>query len=350
MLRRSLFRLHLILGIFLGLYAVAIGLTGSILVYREELAVLEKPFLFQAVSAIRVTPDEALATVQKAYPGWRVLTLTGPDLETGAWMAFLLNKADAKQAYVDASSGALRGDSQRKNGWLSPIEQLHFNLMSGRTGRLVNGYCALALVLLALTGITLWRPQLSRLRWTARNLHVNLGLVSMVFIVIMGITGGYFTWFQAYVNGVKMFLPARNQPALPTVEAIGPRKSLAELAAAAQKAVPDAKVFRIQLGSGPKEAFKISMRHGKQGEFQLVSHVALNPYTLELMRLERLENRQAGDRLIGNFSAVHFGVWGGPLARVLWAILGLSLPALFITSFALWWQRLRQRGLVGLWN
>ncbi len=350
MLRRALFRLHLILGIVLGVYAVVIGLTGSVLVYREEFAALERPYLYQPVSEIRVTPDEALATVQKAYPGWRVLTLTGPDLETGAWMAYLLGKGDSRQVYVDAASGGLRGDSQRKDGWLNPIEQLHFNLMSGRTGRLVNGYCALALVLLALSGVALWRPQLSRLRWTARNLHVNLGLVSMVFLVIMGITGGYFTWFQPYVNAVRMLLPARIQPALPAVAVSGPRKSLAELASAAEKAVPDAKVFRIQLGSGPKEAFKISMRHGTQGEFQLVSHVSLNPYTLEVMRLERLEDRQAGDRLIGNFSAVHFGVWGGRLGRVLWAILGLSLPALFITSFSLWWRRLRQRGLVGLWN
>lgn len=350
MLRKTLFRLHLILGILLGLYAVAIGVTGSILVYRDELVEMVRPALFQPVREIRVTPDAALSVVQQAYPGWKVLTLTGPDLTTGAWMAYLLSKSDAKQVFVDAETGVLRGDYQRKEGWLGFIEQLHFNLMSGRTGRLVNGYCALSLLLLALTGLLLWRPQLSRLNWNARSLHVNLGMVSLVFIVIMGFTGGYFTWFQAYVDGVKLFLPARNQPKLAAVEVAGERKSLAELAAAAQRAVPGAKVYRIALGSGPKEAFRISMRHGTQGEFQLVSHVALNPYTLEVIRVERLEDRASGDWLIGNFSAVHFGVWGGSAARVLWAVLGLSLPALFITSFSLWWRRLRQRGLVGLWG
>jgi uncharacterized iron-regulated membrane protein len=348
--RKSLFRIHLILGILLGLYAVVIGVTGSILVYRDELVEMVRPDLFQPVQSIRVQPDEALAVVQKAYPEWKVLTLTGPDLETGAWMAYMLGKGDARQAYVDAGSGALRGHYQRKEGWLGFIEQLHFNLISGRTGRLVNGYGALSLVLLAVTGLLLWRPRLSRLSWNARNLHVNLGMVSLVFIVVMGFTGGYFTWFQAYVDGVKLFLPARNQPKLAAVQVVGERKSLAELAAAAQRAVPEAKVYRISLGSGPKEAFRISMRHGTQGEFQLVSHVALNPYTLEVMRVEKLEDRASGDWLIGNFSAVHFGVWGGPAARVLWAVLGLSLPALFITSFSLWWRRLRQRGLAGLWG
>ncbi len=349
-MRKSLFRIHLILGILLGIYAVVIGVTGSILVYRDELVALVRPELFQPVRAIRVQPDEALSVVQKAYPEWKVLTLTGPDIETGAWMAYLIGKGDARQAYVDAETRVLRGYYQRKEGWLGFIEQLHFNLISGRTGRLVNGYGALALVLLAVTGLLLWRPRLSRLNWNARNLHVNLGMVSLVFIVIMGFTGGYFTWFQVYVDGVKLFLPARNQPKLAAVEVAGERKSLAELAAAAQRAVPEAKVYRISLGSGPKEAFRISMRHGTQGEFQLVSHVALNPYTLEVMRVEKLEDRASGDWLIGNFSAVHFGVWGGPAARLLWAVLGLSLPALFITSFLLWWRRLRQRGLVGLWG
>ena len=349
-MRKSLFRIHLILGILLGLYAVVIGVTGSILVYREELVELARPDLFQPVRELRVTPDEALSVVQRAYPGWKVLTLTGPDRATGAWMAYLIGKGDARQAYVDAETGILRGHYQRKEGWLGFTEQLHFNLISGRTGRLVNGYCALSLILLALTGLLLWRPRLSQLSWNARTLHVNLGLVSLVFILIMGFTGGYFTWFQAYVDGVRLFLPARIQPKLAAVEATGERKSLAELAAAAQVAVPGTKLYRIVLGTGQKEALRISMRHGTQGEFQLVSHVALNPYTLEVMRIEKLEDRASGDWLIGNFSAVHFGVWGGPAARVLWAVMGLSLPALFITSFSLWWRRLRQRGLAGLWG
>ncbi len=349
-MRKTLFRLHLILGIFLGLYAVVIGVTGSILVYRDELVEMVRPALFQPVREIRVKPDEALLVVQKAYPGWKVLTLTGPDLETGAWMAYLLGKGDAKQAYVDAETGMLRGDYQRKEGWLGFVEQLHFNLMSGRRGRLVNGYCALSVMLLAVTGLLLWRPRLSQPSLNARNLHVNFGLLSLVFIVIMGFTGGYFTWFQAYVDGVRIFLPARNQPKLASVGVLGERKNLADLAEAAQRAVPEAQVYRIALGSGPDEAFRISMRHGTQSEFQLVSHVALNPYTLEVMRVEKLEDRASGDRLIGNFSAVHFGVWGGPAGRLLWAVLGLSLPLLFITSFSLWWRRLRQRGLAGLWN
>ena len=105
--------------------------------------------------------------------------------------------------------------------------------------------------------------------------------------------------------------------------------------------------WKIPVGGGPKDVVKISMRHATMGEFQRVSHVTLDPYTGEVLRLEPLVDRAAGDRLIGNFSAVHFGVWGGQASRALWALLGLSLPLLFVTSLSMWWRRLRQRGLSG---
>lgn len=349
-LRKVIFKIHLILGVLLGLYAVVIGVTGSILVYREELTAWVNPHLFEPVSDVKVSADDALETVRQAYPAWRVLTITAPDLARGAWMAYLLNKNDAMEAYVDAATGRLRGVHRRGDSWLGAIGQLHFNLMGGRTGRWINGYGGLGLMILAVSGAMLWRPRLSSWSRQARPIHVNTGLVSMIFIAIMGFTGGYFVWFKTYVEAVRLLLPARPLAPLKPIAMSGPRKSYQDLAQAAQRAVPTAKVFRIPVGGGPKDAIKITMRHGTLGEFQRVSHVTLDPYTGEVLRLEPLAERAAGDRLIGNFSAVHFGVWGGQLARALWAVLGLSLPLLFATSFVLWWRRLRQRGVAGLWG
>ena len=49
---KTLFRLHLVLGILLGLYAFGIGLTGSILVYRDELTVWQHPELFAFINPV----------------------------------------------------------------------------------------------------------------------------------------------------------------------------------------------------------------------------------------------------------------------------------------------------------
>ncbi len=123
-----------------------------------------------------------------------------------------------------------------------------------------------------------------------------------------------------------------------------------ECAADAARGVPDAQLYRISLMSTDAEPVKITLRHGSPAEFQLVSHVSLNPYTLEVMRLERLEARAAADRWIGNFSAVHFGVWAGGFSRVLWLLLGLAMPVLFATGLLMWIRKLRQRGRAALWS
>ena len=59
-MRKSLYRIDLILG----LYSVVIGVTGSILVYRDELVEMVRPDLIQPVRAIQVLLDEKLPVVQ----------------------------------------------------------------------------------------------------------------------------------------------------------------------------------------------------------------------------------------------------------------------------------------------
>ncbi|MEO5953720.1 MAG: PepSY-associated TM helix domain-containing protein [Chloroflexia bacterium] len=349
-MRKWILRIHLVLGILLGIYVTLIGVTGSVLVYREEFAARARPDLFVPVDAIRSSPDEAAASIAKAFPGWKMLSLEGPDALNGTWTSYLIGKGPAKVVFVDASTGAMRGHYEPGEWWVGKMDSLHGNLMSGRNGRVVNGYCAIGCVLLTATGLLLWRPPLSRLRWRALNVHVNLGLVAALFLFLTGITGAYFTWHQPYVDVAHWLLPSRKVEPLPPVVVSGDRKSLAEMLETAKRVAPGTRLLRVPQSRKPTEPVDFTMRHGRDFEFQLVSHVVINPYTGEIMRLDQLEDRLAGDRLVGQYSSVHNGVWGGELSRALWCVLGLTLPVLFGTSFVLWWRKLRQRGLVGLWG
>lgn len=349
-MRKWMLRIHLVLGIVLGIYVTLIGLTGSLLVYRQELAARYRPDLFRPVDAVSSSPDLAAAAIAKAFPDFKMLSLAGPEELNGAWTSYMIGKGPAKQVFVDARTGLMRGYYEPNEWWLGKLEGLHANLLSGRSGRVVNGYCGLACALLAVTGLLLWRPPLSRLRWRALNVHVNLGLVAAAFLFLTGITGAYFTWHQPYVDAAHWLLPSRKLEPLPPVVVSGARKTLEEMLATAKRVVPGTKLVRIPQSRKATEPVDITMRHGHDFEFQLVSHVLINPYTGEVMRVDRLEDRLSGDRLVGQYSSVHNGVWGGEFSRILWCVLGLTLPVLFGTSFVLWWRKLRQRGLVGLWN
>ena len=72
-LRRALFQIHLWTGLILGLYVVMLSVTGSALVYRNELdRFFATPRPTFDPNAKRLTTEELQARAEREYPGWKV--------------------------------------------------------------------------------------------------------------------------------------------------------------------------------------------------------------------------------------------------------------------------------------
>src|ERR1700680_2395294 len=70
-LRRALFQVHLWSGIGIGLYVLMISVTGSVLVYRNELYVAAAPKpIFSTSSKPQLTEDQLKEAALRAYPGY----------------------------------------------------------------------------------------------------------------------------------------------------------------------------------------------------------------------------------------------------------------------------------------
>jgi uncharacterized iron-regulated membrane protein len=361
-IRKWIFRAHLLLGALLGLYALFMGLTGAILVYRDEITRALRPELHAPAPANAVTPDHVLAVVTAAYPGKRPLSVTWPNSESGAWMVFLLSESGSLQVYVDPASGSIRGAYQRNSGWLGWIEQLHFNLLAHQKGRLWNGWAALVMFFLSLSGAMLWWP--GRFRWRmavtgrsgatgrarAREWHGRAGILTFVFLAGLAFTGAYFTWPALYIDNVKRLFPSTRRGAIAKVAPSGQRRPITELAAAARAVMGGRPIHRAQIPARPADAMRIIFRDGHPHEFHRTSNVILDPYSARVLATDLLSERSFGDRLISWFSAFHFGIWGGPLVRALWIIVGLAVALLGLTSLRLWLPRLTsllRRGSAG---
>src|SRR5258705_1142039 len=72
-LRRAIFQLHLWSGIGIGLYVVLVSVTGSVLVYRNELfrAAIRDPIIVTG-SGPRLTDEQLTGAATRAYPGYAV--------------------------------------------------------------------------------------------------------------------------------------------------------------------------------------------------------------------------------------------------------------------------------------
>ena len=163
-LRRALFQAHLWSGIGVGLYIFTVSVTGSVLVYWNELyrAVTPHPIVSKS-SAPPLTAAQLTAAAQRLYPNYRVIQVRLPrSLDQAADIS--LQRGDRlKHRLFDPRSGGDLGDSVSKGMRIVAfILDLHDNLLAGPTGRIVNGIGAFAVLAVAVSGIVIWWPGVKR--------------------------------------------------------------------------------------------------------------------------------------------------------------------------------------------
>ena len=159
-LRRALFQVHLWSGIGIGLYILLMSVTGSVLVYRNELyrAATPEPIISSG-SGPRLTDDQLAEAARNLYRGYRVVQISRARNPDQAVDISMLRRAESKKRMFDPRSGSDLGNSVPTGILLvSKLIDLHANLLGGTTGRTVNGVGAFALLALAMTSLAIWWP------------------------------------------------------------------------------------------------------------------------------------------------------------------------------------------------
>jgi uncharacterized iron-regulated membrane protein len=201
--RRFLVQVHLWTGLILGIYLVVLSVSGSVSVLRPDVHRWFVPRTVQ-VEGTRLTGDALQEAVRRTYPLYEVT-----------------NVFERRRADVPVMVTLQRGDetverlfdpyAARDLGLTYPpiteamewVVDLHDNLLTGTTGRAVNGIGALLFLLLALTGIVVWWPGVGRLGHNlipgkpaksarfARRLHNSLGIWLFALILLWAVTAVY---------------------------------------------------------------------------------------------------------------------------------------------------------------
>ena len=213
-LRRAIFQLHLWSGIGIGLYVLLVSVTGSVLVYRNELfrAAVRDPIIVTA-SGPRLTDEQLTRAATRAYPGYVVTDVSRYRDPDQAVSVSLKSDTDLKIRLFDPYTGEDLGDSVPLGIWLvSKLMELHDDLLGGSTGRAVNGVGALLIVVLACTGIVVWWPGIKTWRRSLtvhRNvgwqhftwdLHSMMGFWTFGFILLFAVSGAYLGNPESFQN------------------------------------------------------------------------------------------------------------------------------------------------------
>jgi uncharacterized iron-regulated membrane protein len=210
--RRALFQVHLWSGIALGLYILLMSVTGSVVEYSNEIYRAATPqAIYSKGSGPRLTDDQLAEAARQLYPGYRVVRTTRALNLDQAVDVSLRRGNEVKNRLFDPRSGSDLGNSVPTGiVVISKLLDLHDNLLAGPTGRKVNGFGALATLVLAGTGLAIWWPGIKTWprsltlhrgvgwkRWTW-HLHSMIGFWSLGFLLVFGISGVYLCLPQAF--------------------------------------------------------------------------------------------------------------------------------------------------------
>jgi hypothetical protein len=135
--RVALFQVHLWTGLILGIYVCAVGISGSIVVFEEELTRLSRPDLFRPGSQDEPVRYESLAS-------------TAADVKIRC-LAYRFSEVLSHRERACFAVLRLAGNPDRKTESLDVVE-----LLAGHAGLIPNGCGAVLLVNLAATGSVIW--------------------------------------------------------------------------------------------------------------------------------------------------------------------------------------------------
>ncbi len=306
-LRKALFQVHLWTGIAIGLYVLVISVTGSAIVFRNELynSLWPGPRM-AAISGPRLTHNQLRDAARRAYPRYRVTWIwdarQSGQLPNQAVEIWLDRDGHKKQRLFDPYTGQDLGESRPYSiQFLAWLADLHIHLLAGERGRIVNGVGAIFVVLLSLTGAVLWWPGSENWRsalairrganWKRFNweLHTVIGLWTLPVVLVFGFVGIYAGFprpFQVLVNKIAPLNVYRP--------------------------IPDA---------------------------ALTPKVPVIPVSTPAPQPRFRPKYSTGDQIIRWFSFLHFGNFGGWLSKAIWVVIGLAPAFLFVTGVLMWWNR-----------
>jgi uncharacterized iron-regulated membrane protein len=361
-------RLHLWLGLSLGLLLALLCLTGAALVFYLEIDAALNP----AIQAEAAGPapawdsplwDEVLATARREFPdphGEWSLEVNG---ESGAIPARFYPSQQQHGHHAERSMVWFSADGTqvlRSQLWgdylMSWIYELHMHLLAGETGRLVVGWGGLATLLLLITGLIAWWPRGS---WSKalsfkrnalllrrlRDLHKHGGVWSFPLLILLVFTGVLLALpdvkqqvFSATIGPVEVV------PEPQSAQSSGVQIPVNQALAAAHAALPDARLTFIDVPGTGAAPFRIRVQVAADPHRRFPgSFVFVDQYSGRVLAVHDIAQGNAATGISTWIRPIHDGSIAGLGTRILAIVVGLVPTFLFVTGIYYWLQRRARR-------
>lgn len=373
--RSLLVQVHLYLGLLIGALLVVFGLTGSILVFWQEI----DDWLNPALLTVEVPPsgqdayrplDELLAAaLQEAPPGSRVTQLYGAPTRERVVAVYVEHPSKAwARIFVDPYRARVTGvrsyggDEWVPSSFMDMVFALHYALLTGATGVTAAGVAAVLLILSLITGLIVWWPRAGQWRqaFVIRrpttpfrflfDLHKTISLYLCLVLGAVLLSGIDMNLNGPYVWAVQLFSPATRGPAqaptstpVPGLMPIGVERAVAIAAAT----YPEGELSAVGMPDGERGVYLVGRRHVPGlSAFWSERQVAIDQYSGAILDVrDPTTRRSAGETFLDWQWPLHSGQAFGMTGRLLVFLSGLACPVIYVTGLLMWWRKRRTKTL-----
>jgi uncharacterized iron-regulated membrane protein len=355
-LRRIILNLHLYAGLVAALFLTILGVTGSIMVFEDQIDGWLNP-----QPAIRPQPERlslhALETrLEAANAGYKVAGFGFPPRADVPLGAFLFSESLKKgvNLAVNPYTGEIIPPALHRSNFTGQVHQFHTHLLLGAGGQAVVGYAGVFLLFLSITGLVLWWPRKAlTVRWRSPGVTFNLdlhsaaGIYSSTFLMLFALTGMVIHWEAGAARWISYLTPSEAEEPVskPSTPAPGAARITPDQAlATAEHAANGAKPSFMQLARGQGDAIRVVLKFPEDRTPAGRTVVLLDPHTGRILSFENTRRASFSHNFTRMWNReIHTGDILGWPTRILACIFSLSLPLMAITGPLIWWNRQRQR-------
>jgi uncharacterized iron-regulated membrane protein len=362
-LRRAWLEVHLWLGIGLLIPFLVLGVTGSLLIWHEDFERALEPQRYAVSSGPSRPLAEQVRAAQTALGRDFIVNQVRPPEHEGE-PTLVQARAKAKPpegqrpatrtAWVDPASVLVLDTADPRAGVFGVMHNLHGSFMIPQTGRKIVGFMGWGMFVSALTGLWLWWPRngafFAGLAWrrsprTTANLHHFAGFWLCIPLALLAFTGIYISFPIMSRSLVAPMVGEQVEAQAPQAPGGGPpplthtNLTIDAAFAAAERALPDARVYSIALPARAREgnpSWRVTAAPEGANAFTMMRTIQVDDETGRA-RIGRPASEVQGVALV--MRRLHDGVDLGPVWQTILFLAGWG-PALFgFTGIIMWLRR-----------
>lgn len=359
--------LHLWLGIFSGVILVFVALTGTLVVYGDELIDWSagSARYVPEVAAERLPMETLMTNVTAAYPRAKLSEVTvykNPE-RTVRFRAFS-KESGLAFAYVNPYNGAVLKYDNTGN-FFFVMAHLHASFLWHGPGTWIVDIATIIFLIELISGIILWWPKKwtkktredsLKIRWKARfkrvnyDLHNVLGFYSSLLALILTVTGLIIAFKPVFESTARIFggdiqTPWQKQlPKPDPATAQGQKPYPLNLAIdAAFTEHPLQTMAQVWVYNIPKEGF-YTVFTGSNFGLKSSENAKINFYDKISGKALFIPEKSLRGEYVENYVwQLHMGTWMGQIGKFFTFLCGLICTTLPITGFLIWWHRGRKK-------